>query len=79
MTRVTFRLREFRLVPDTEPDAEPVTFTMQCAVCDQTASPHTSQSVPHNWVTRHLKENPEHLTYREIITRPYRFEPGAWL
>ncbi|MBO8192757.1 hypothetical protein ITI46_13925 [Streptomyces oryzae] len=79
MTRAIFRLREFRLVPDAEPDAEPVTFTMQCAVCEQTSGSHTTQSVSQKWVVRHLKESPEHLTYREMITRPYRFEPGAWL
>ncbi|WP_455752464.1 DUF7848 domain-containing protein [Streptomyces albus] len=32
VTRATYRFREFRLVPDAEPDAEPVSFTMQCAV-----------------------------------------------
>nr|WP_243274831.1 hypothetical protein [Streptomyces albus] len=67
------------MVPDAEPDAEPVTFTLQCAVCHQTAAPHTSRSVSQNWATLHLKHNPEHFTYREITTRPYKFEPGAWL
>ncbi|CAL9417561.1 MULTISPECIES: DUF7848 domain-containing protein [Streptomyces] len=79
MTRATYRFREFRLVPDAEPDAEPVSFTMQCAVCGRTAAPHTSRSVPRSWATRHLRRNPEHFTFREIVTRPYRFVPGAWL
>ncbi|WP_455710653.1 DUF7848 domain-containing protein [Streptomyces albus] len=26
-----------------------------------------------------MKRNPEHFTFREIVTRPYRFVPGAWL
>ncbi|WP_455752465.1 DUF7848 domain-containing protein [Streptomyces albus] len=45
----------------------------------RTAAPHTSRSVPRSWATRHLKRNPEHFTFREIVTRPYRFVPGAWL
>ncbi|GAA1717850.1 hypothetical protein [Streptomyces yatensis] len=78
MNRATYRFREFQLVPDTEPDAEPITFAMQCAVCEQTGEPSDEQAAAHAWATSHLRANPEHFTYREIITRPCRFEPGAW-
>ncbi|WP_443729040.1 DUF7848 domain-containing protein [Streptomyces adelaidensis] len=30
------------------------------------------------WAADHLKGNPAHLGYGEVITRPYRFVPGAW-
>jgi hypothetical protein len=78
MTRATYRFREFRLIPDTEPDAEPLTFALQCAVCEQSGEPGPDQGDAHGWATSHLKTHPEHYTYREIITRPRRFAPGAW-
>lgn len=31
------------------------------------------------WAVRHLKANAGHLDFRERVTRPYTFEPGAWL
>ena len=78
MTCATYRFREFLLVSDTEPDAEPLTYAMQCAVCEQTGDRSEDQADAQSWTTRHLKANPEHFTYRELITRPCRFEPGAW-
>ncbi len=30
------------------------------------------------WTVTHLKASPDHLDYREHITRPYRFEPELW-
>ncbi|MFD8868491.1 hypothetical protein ACFV1F_29870 [Streptomyces sp. NPDC059590] len=78
MTRVVYRFREFQLIPDTEPDAEPLTYVMQCAVCEQSGKRGDDQATAHTWATGHLKANPDHYTYREIITRPCRFEPGAW-
>ncbi|WP_078610662.1 MULTISPECIES: DUF7848 domain-containing protein [Streptomyces] len=65
-------------MPDTEPDAEPLTFAIPCAVCEQTGEPSDDHGVAHAWATGHLKANPEHFIYREIITRPCRFKPGAW-
>ncbi|MFI0728610.1 hypothetical protein ACH4S9_06250 [Streptomyces sp. NPDC021225] len=78
MTRAICRFCEFQLIPDTEPDAEPLTFTMQCAVCEQAGEASDDQAAAHTWATGHLKANPEHFTYREIITRPCRFASGAW-
>lgn len=28
--------------------------------------------------SQHLRVSPEHLSYRETITRPHRFEPRVW-
>ncbi|AJZ85894.1 MULTISPECIES: hypothetical protein [Streptomyces] len=78
MTRATYRFREFQLIPDTESDAEPLAFAVQCAVCEQSGEPSEDQAAAHTWATGHLRANGEHYTYREIITRPCRFEPGAW-
>ncbi|MGW0584207.1 DUF7848 domain-containing protein [Streptomyces sp. NPDC002920] len=33
---------------------------------------------PEYQAARHLKASPEHLSYQETVTRPYRFEPKAW-
>lgn len=79
MSRATYRHRAFRISPDHEPDAEPWTFTMQCAVCDASSPTGEDVGPAQDWATQHLKTKPEHLSYRETITRPYRAEPGAWL
>ncbi|WP_327744044.1 hypothetical protein OHO28_21790 [Streptomyces europaeiscabiei] len=66
--------KEWTLQPDREPDAEPTTYAMQCAVCGKTSPPGTDFAEPQNWVFAHGGRNPSHHTYREIITRPWR----AW-
>ncbi|WP_323375756.1 DUF7848 domain-containing protein [Streptomyces alkaliterrae] len=77
--RAVYRFREYRVEPDTEPDAEPVTFTMSCAVCEASGPTESDTSSAARWIPAHLKQEPEHLTYREHITRPYRAVPGPWL
>ncbi|MCE7081127.1 hypothetical protein [Streptomyces sp. ST2-7A] len=64
--------------PDEEPDAEAITFTAQCAVCEERGPTGDGGGEVTGWMARHLKAHPEHLSYREIITRPYRAVPGAW-
>lgn len=78
MSRATYRFRNFHLRPDEEPDAEPLTFAMQCAVCGRAGAPGPSSEHALSWVWAHLREAPDHLTYRERITRPYRATPGEW-
>ncbi|WP_323385320.1 DUF7848 domain-containing protein [Streptomyces calidiresistens] len=77
MTR-KFRFREHVIEPDQEPDAEAITFTPQCAVCEAMGPTREGAGELTGWIVRHLGEHPEHLSYREIITRPYRAVPGAW-
>ncbi|MFD9862246.1 hypothetical protein ACFWZB_23760 [Streptomyces alboflavus] len=61
--------------PDFEPDSEPITYSMHCVVCGA-ASPETKDfNEAQRWAFRHAGRNPMHLTYREIITRPWR----AWM
>lgn len=79
MTRATYRFREHTLRPDTErPDADPILFAMECKGCGDNSDGSESAEDGTEWAADHLKANPGHLTYREHITRPYRFEPGAW-
>ncbi|MFF4578229.1 hypothetical protein ACFY15_07495 [Streptomyces sp. NPDC001373] len=79
MTRATYRFREHVLTPDTGPDSDPWQYAMECKGCGQRNGSSGSAEDGTEWAADHLKGNPGHLTYREIITRPYRFEPGAWL
>lgn len=78
MTRATYRFRDYTIGPDTEPDAEPVRHRMECAVCDAVGPPAETADAASPWMVAHLKAFPEHLTYRELISRPYRAVPGAW-
>ncbi|WP_313956560.1 hypothetical protein [Streptomyces sp. SAJ15] len=77
--RATYRFREYTIGPDRRPQAEPHSFRMQCAACGELGEPYDSGEAGTEWAVAHLKGNPGHLAYREIITRPYRFEPGVWL
>ncbi len=74
-----FRFREYTITPDAEPDAEPHSYAMECAVCSEVGPFSGKAAEAHAWVPAHLRVHPEHLTYREHVTRPYRAIPGAWL
>ncbi|MCZ0987621.1 hypothetical protein [Streptomyces diastatochromogenes] len=74
---------EWTLQPYREPDAEPTTYAMQCAVCGAGSPPSVDFADPQNWVFEHDGRNPSHHTYRAArrqphirqgITRPWR----AW-
>lgn len=78
MTRAVYRFREFTIRPDLRPEAEPITSTMQCTTCHETGPRSETFEEGTSWAAHHLKANPDHLEYREHITRPYRFEAGAW-
>ena len=77
-TRGRYRFRAYTIRPDQRPEAEPITATMECLRCGIVGP--TSQDFADGtaWATHHLKANPGHVAYREHLTRPYRFEPGAW-
>nr|WP_237536393.1 hypothetical protein [Streptomyces sp. SID5785] len=62
------------LEPDREPDAEPSTYAMQCAVCEETSTASVDFGEPQEWVLAHGAAHPSHHSYREVITRPWR----AW-
>ncbi len=78
MSRGSCRFRDHTLRPDESADAEPWTFAMQCRTCGVTGPTYQDPEHGTGWAARHLKVNPGHNSYREHITRPYRFEPGAW-
>lgn len=72
-----YRFRQFDISPDLEPDADPITYAVSCAVCSAAAVPSESPDTT-TWITSHLRDEPEHLTYRETVVRPYRAAPGEW-
>ncbi|MEU1675112.1 hypothetical protein ABZ752_24280 [Streptomyces roseifaciens] len=73
--RSVYRFGIWTLTPDLEPDAEPVTYAMQCAVCEERSEPAEDLTTAQTWTFRHAGRNPSHHTYREVITRPWR----AWM
>ncbi|MET9295307.1 hypothetical protein [Streptomyces sp. NPDC003077] len=78
MARVKYRFRDHTLRPDETENADPVLCTMECKGCGETSEGAEYSEDGTQWAAVHLKAHPGHLTYREHITRPYRFEPGAW-
>ncbi|MFY7628291.1 DUF7848 domain-containing protein [Streptomyces sp. NY05-11A] len=66
------RHETWTLTPDREPDAEPMTYAMECAVCGEFSAAGEDFPEPQSWVLEHCGKNPSHHTFREIITRPWR-------
>ncbi|MEV0119966.1 hypothetical protein AB0I16_00205 [Streptomyces sp. NPDC050703] len=76
--RARYAFRDYTLCPDTAEESEPIVFGMECKNCGDSSDGSEDPANGTEWAADHLKANPEHLTYREHITRSYRFEPGAW-
>lgn len=72
MTRGIIRTEWWTVGPDREPDAEAITYAMECAVCAARSEPRVDAGEGQRWVLAHAGRNPSHHTYREHITRPYR-------
>lgn len=70
--RAFVRHISWSLAPDREPDAEPVTYSLQCAVCAEKSETFQDWEKPQEWALSHSGKNPSHHTYREKITRPWR-------
>ncbi|MBW1601866.1 hypothetical protein JJV70_07030 [Streptomyces sp. JJ66] len=60
--------------PDREPDAEPVHYAAECAVCRARSGDHPTAKQAREWFFSHAGGHPEHLTYRLLTAEPYR----AW-
>lgn len=76
MVRATYRFREHTLTP--APELDPTAFAMQCKHCGESSDSSENQADGSEWATGHLKANPGHLAYTEVIGRAYRFVPGEW-
>lgn len=76
MSRGSYRFRQHTLSQDPQ---EPIVHTMACKQCGASGSDSEEPRDGTEWATAHLKGNPDHLTYRETITRSYRAVPGEWI
>jgi hypothetical protein len=76
VTHATYRFRNHKLKPDR---LDPALFAVECKNCGQSSEGSEDAAEGTQWAADHLKANPGHLTYREHITRAYRFEPAEWL
>lgn len=66
------RSDQVMLIPDSEPDAEPTTHALKCAVCNHTSVCSEDFADPQAWVLAHALEFPSHRTFREVIVRSWR-------
>lgn len=78
VSRQRFRFRNYRITPDLGPSAEPITYSAQCAVCEETGPEADSSGSACAWIVVHLRAHPEHQRYREHISRPYRADRAEW-
>ncbi|EST26767.1 DUF7848 domain-containing protein [Streptomyces niveus] len=67
--------KTWTLQPDREPDSQPVTHAMRCVVCGEQSDDSAKWSAPQTWALGHVSRNPMHLTFSEVITRPWK----AWM
>lgn len=79
MTRAVYRFRNYRIEPDHSDDAEPIVYFVQCAACEATGPLEDGSDDATIWIVAHLKAEPAHVRYREVITRPYRAVALEWL
>ncbi|MEU5302207.1 DUF6415 family natural product biosynthesis protein [Streptomyces noursei] len=59
------------------PNSGPWKFTFCCNNCGDSSATSEESAHGQTWAERHLKAHPEHLSYRELITRPYEAATGA--
>ncbi|MFJ5972876.1 hypothetical protein [Streptomyces sp. NPDC093060] len=64
--------KQLTIEPDREPDAATLTHQMECALCGERSGADGHWEPPQTWALNHSGRNPTHLSYREIITRPWR-------
>lgn len=79
--RAIVRHVHWTIAPDQEPDAEPVTYALQCVACSEKSERSEDWEEPQDWALKHSGRNSSHQTYREHVTRPWRTrmnsEPGV--
>ena len=71
-----YRFREWTLTPNHEPDAEPIEVTYECAVCGKKGPTEENPEAAQKWTFDHLREKPEHVSYRQHSVLPYAMIPG---
>ncbi|QJD50696.1 hypothetical protein SEA_ISSMI_50 [Streptomyces phage Issmi] len=70
--KAIIRHEQWTLTPDREPDAPPLKYKMECAVCGDGSEESEGWNDPQAWTLEHSGKNPSHHSFREVITRPWR-------
>ncbi|MFF4220673.1 DUF7848 domain-containing protein [Streptomyces nondiastaticus] len=74
-TRAVIRQVDWTVQRDEEPDAKPRTYARECDVCGEGSPRTTDPDAAAEWILGHVRTNPSHNSYTEIIKRPWR----AWM
>ncbi|MBY8884043.1 hypothetical protein K7472_04190 [Streptomyces sp. PTM05] len=76
--RRVFGFVEWTLRPDRDDDAPAVTYALRCLAlreddseCGERSQASADPCGPQEWAFGHLRENPEHTSYAEVIERPW--------
>ncbi|MDK1472257.1 hypothetical protein QNO07_02245 [Streptomyces sp. 549] len=76
--RRVFRFVDWTLRPDQDDDAPPLTHRFRClsltdddTECGAESDKHTDPLDAQAWTFEHLRANPEHTSYAEVIERPW--------
>ncbi|MET7357589.1 hypothetical protein ABZS76_03995 [Streptomyces sp. NPDC005562] len=79
--RFGFVTKTFR--PDLDDDAPPTTYGLRCLTlteddteCGAESSRSEDATDPQTWVFEHVRDNPAHTSFAEIIERPWIVVPG---
>ncbi|WP_436840079.1 DUF7848 domain-containing protein [Streptomyces abikoensis] len=74
-TRAVIAHADWTVRPDREPDAKPHTYAQECDVCGEGSPRSTDQEVGSLWILEHVRANPSHHSYTQIVKRPFH----AWM
>ncbi|MEU4211197.1 hypothetical protein AB0F13_14585 [Streptomyces sp. NPDC026206] len=74
-TRAVVRRADWTVQPDDEPDAKPHTYAQECDLCGEGSTRSTDQEAGTLWILEHVKTNPSHNSYTQIVKRGFR----AWM
>ncbi|WP_171163481.1 hypothetical protein [Streptomyces sp. I05A-00742] len=66
---------DWTVQPDGEPDAKPLTYAQECDLCGEGSARSTTQESGTLWILEHVRTNPSHSSYTEIVKRGWR----AWM
>ncbi|WP_405796762.1 hypothetical protein [Streptomyces sp. NBC_01506] len=74
----TLTFVNWRLQPNRDDDAAPTTYSFRCLTlndddteCAEKSALSTDPTEPQLWVFAHLRTHPDHLSYAEVIERPW--------
>ncbi|MFI0912887.1 DUF7848 domain-containing protein [Streptomyces abikoensis] len=71
-TRAVITHADWTVQPDHEPDARPHTYAQECDLCGEGSTRSTDQEAGTLWILEHVRTNPSHHSYTQIVKRPFR-------